>query len=151
VNTPPFLFSGEVDGRFAAKERVTGIRNGGDAIAILNRDLKRHPVIETSVGGRSVIVWRKAGTASALDDSDLPNGRDVGATGAFEPVIDGQHLTFERTKDGFRDHETGSGWDVLGRAISGPLAGRTLTPAEHVDTFWFAWAAFLPNTRVIRP
>jgi Protein of unknown function (DUF3179) len=151
VNTPPFLFSGEVDGRFAAKERVVGVRSGGDAIAILNRDLKRHPVIETSVGGRSVIVWRKPGTASALDDSDLPNGRDVGATGAFEPVIDGQHLTFERTKGGFRDHETGSGWDVLGRAITGPLAGRTLTPVEHVDTFWFAWATFLPNTRVIRP
>ncbi len=24
-----------------------------------------------------------------------------------------------------------------------------LTAVEHVDTFWFAWAAFLPRTRVI--
>jgi hypothetical protein len=151
VNTPPFLFSGEVDGRFAAKERVTGVRNGDDAIAILNRDLKRHPVIEASVGGRDVVVWRKPGTASSLDDSDLPNGRDVGATGAFEPAIDGQHLTFQRTKSGFRDHETGSRWDVLGRATSGAYAGRMLTPVEHVDTFWFAWAAFLPHTRIMRP
>ena len=149
VNTPPFLYSGKVDGRFAAKERVTGVRNGDDAIAILNRDLKRHPAIETSVGGRDVVVWRKPGTASALDDSDLPNGRDVGAIGAFEPVVDGQHLTFEATKDGFRDHETGSSWDVLGRATSGALGGRQLTPVEHVDTFWFAWAAFQPNTRVV--
>jgi hypothetical protein len=151
VNTPPFLFNGEVDGRFAAKERVTGVRNGNDAIAVLNRDLKRHPVIEASVGGRDVVVWHKPGTASALDNSDLPNGRDVGATGAFEPVIDGQHLTFQRTNSGFRDDETGSGWDVLGRATSGPYAGRALTPVEHVDTFWFAWAAFLPHTRIIRP
>ena len=49
---------------------------------------------------------------------------------------------------GFRDHATGSTWDVLGNATAGPLAGARLTPVEHVDTFWFAWAAFLPETRV---
>lgn len=151
VDTPPFLYRGEVDGRFAAKERVTGVRIGDDAVAILDRDLKRHPVIETSVGGRDVVVWRKPGTASALDNGNLSRGRDVGATGAFEPAIDGRHLTFELTKSGFRDHETGTTWDVLGTATSGSLTGRVLTPVEHLDTFWFAWAAFLPKTRIVRP
>jgi len=151
VNSAPFLYHGEVDGRLAAKEHVTGLRSGDDAIAILDSDLKHHPVIETSLGGRDVVVWRKPGTASALDDSTLANGKDVGATGAFEPLVDGQHLTFERTKTGFRDHETASTWDGLGNATRGPLTGHSLTPIEHVDTFWFAWAAFHPNTRIVRP
>jgi hypothetical protein len=40
---------------------------------------------------------------------------------------------------------------VLGRAIDGPLVGTRLEPAEHVDTFWFFWAAFHPDTRVVAP
>jgi len=51
----------------------------------------------------------------------------------------------------FRDEQTGSTWDVLGRAVDGPLAGARLEPAEHVDTFWFSWAAFRPETRVVAP
>jgi hypothetical protein len=51
--------------------------------------------------------------------------------------------------DGFRDRETGSTWDVLGRATAEPLAGRSLEPVEHVDTFWFAWAAFRPDTTIV--
>jgi hypothetical protein len=48
------------------------------------------------------------------------------------------------------DSETGSRWNILGRAVSGPLAGRRLDPIVHGDDFWFAWAAFKPATRVYR-
>jgi hypothetical protein len=58
-------------------------------------------------------------------------------------------LHFSPEKDGFSDHETRSRWNVLGRAVSGPLAGRSLTAVTHVDSFWFAWAAFRPTTRVL--
>ncbi len=50
---------------------------------------------------------------------------------------------------GFTDNETGSEWNVLGEATAGPLVGSKLTAVEHVDTFWFAWAAFAPDTRLI--
>ena len=43
---------------------------------------------------------------------------------------------------------TGSRWNVLGQAVDGPLAGARLAPVEHLDTFWFAWAAFHPSTRI---
>jgi len=148
VDNPPFAFEGEVDGRLAAKERVVGIRQGSDAVAIRTADLFERRVAEIDLGGETVFVWLEPGTASALDDFFVEGGRDVGATGVFVPVVDGQRLTFEATEDGFRDRETGSTWDVLGNAIDGPLAGSTLTPIEHVDTFWFAWAAFLPETRI---
>jgi hypothetical protein len=38
---------------------------------------------------------------------------------------------------------------VFGTATGGPLVGRRLQPVNHVDTFWFAWAAFRPTTLVL--
>ena len=48
------------------------------------------------------------------------------------------------------DAETGSRWDITGRAVEGPLEGATLEPVNHGDHFWFAWAAFVPHTDNIR-
>jgi hypothetical protein len=36
------------------------------------------------------------------------------------------HFTAQRKQGLFRDTETESTWDVLGRAVAGPLAGRSL-------------------------
>jgi hypothetical protein len=76
-------------------------------------------------------------------------GRDVGATGAFVPVVDGQQLDFTQTSGGFEDDQTGSRWDVLGHATDGPLAGQPLEAVVLVDTFWFAWGAFQPESRIV--
>ena len=38
---------------------------------------------------------------------------------------------------------------MLGRAVGGPLAGAQLTPLVSGNHFWFAWAVFQPETRVI--
>jgi len=105
-------------------------------------------VIDITVDGDAVTVWHLPGTGSTLDDIDTANGRDVGATGVFRPEADGQQLTFERDSDVFVDDETGSRWDIFGTAVDGPLAGERLEPVEHVDTFWFAWAADQPDTRI---
>jgi hypothetical protein len=92
-----------------------------------------------------VIFW-KAGTASALDSSSISNGRDVGTTGVFLSEVDGQVLTFEAGEDGvFVDQETSSTWNILGKALFGPLESIQLVPLPHHDTFWFAWAAFVPE------
>lgn len=145
----PFLFDGEVDGRLAVKERVIGIRDGSAGVAVRTAELADEGVIEVSLGDRDLVVWLLPGTASALDDTTVSGGRDVGATGVFEPEVEGRRLTFTRTTDGFVDDQTGSSWDVLGQAVDGPLSGSTLEAYPHVDTFWFAWAAFLPDTAVV--
>jgi hypothetical protein len=149
VGSSPFLVAGKTDGRLAAKDRVVGIRRGTDAVAVVTSRLRIERVQEVEVGGQAVVMWLSAGTASALDSDQVRSGRDVGASGAFDPVVDGRHLHFEPAGDGFRDQETGTTWDVLGRATGGSLAGRSLTAVEHVDTFWFAWAAFVPKTRIV--
>ena len=149
VSTSPFLFEGKHDDRLAAKTKVIGVRDGGASVAVLHDALVKRRIIDIEMAGRRLVVWAKPGTASALDASSLAEGRDVGATGVFVPAAGGKELHFEAAGDTFRDRETGTTWDVLGRAIAGPLAGQSLEPVEHVDTFWFAWAAFLPDTTIV--
>ncbi len=91
-----------------------------------------------------VLMWIP-GTTSALDERQISNGADVGSATVFSRAVDGQTLTFERAGARFRDRETQSTWNHLGRAEQGPMRGRTLTPVEHVNVFWFAVAAFDPN------
>jgi len=72
----------------------------------------------------------------------------VEATAVYSRVVDGRALAFEPAPAGFRDAETGSVWNLLGHAVSGPHAGRDLRPLPHVDAIWFAWAAFHPATTI---
>ena len=150
VDTPPFLFDGEVDGRLAAKERIVGIGLDRDPVGVRLDALSEQGVLVVDVDGTSLTVWHLPGTSSAIDAGVFADGREVGATGVFIPEVPGQTLTFERDGDleRFVDVETGSEWDIFGEAIAGPLAGERLDAVEHVDTFWFAWAAYQPETRI---
>ena len=151
ANERPFLLSGEIDGRLAPKERVVTIDRGGSTIAIPLAALEAAGVIEIATAPETVVVFWAPGTASALDAASIDAGRDTGATGVFVPIADGQRLTFARTggRDGaITDAETGSTWAVTGQATSGPLAGSQLEPVVHGDHFWFAWAAFQPETEI---
>ena len=149
INSQPFLFSGQVNGRYTAMTRLVGIRYGSQAVAVLLSTLRRRRVIDLTLAGQPVIVWWQPGTSSALSGPWVAGGPDIGATGAFSPVVRGRRLHFLPAASGFRDRETGSHWSVLGHADAGPLAGQNLTPVTHADTFWFVWAAFRPHTRVI--
>ena len=91
-------------------------------------------------------MFFKPGTASALGATVIVEAEDVGATGVFDPWLDSQKLTFRVDEERIVDNETGSGWDILGRSIDGPLAGKSLSPVVHGDHFWFSWAAFKPDT-----
>ena len=72
---------------------------------------------------------------------------DRQAAVALRPIAGGRALTF-RTEDGhFVDNETGSRWDVAGRATEGSLRGERLgIVAEAYVAFWQPWAAFHPGT-----
>ncbi len=148
IATPPFLFDGEVDGRLAAKERVVGLGLDRDPVAVRLDTLDDAGVLVADVDGTSLTVWHLPGTSSALDSGLVAEGRDVGAVGVFVAEIDGRSLTFAPDGDEFVDRETQSRWDIFGRAVSGSLAGAQLETVEHVDTFWFAWAAYQPDTRI---
>ena len=153
VNSQPFLFNGEVDGRYTAMTRIVGIERDGEALGVPLASLQETGVVESELAGDALVVFWTPGTASALDGFEVAEGDDVGATGVFIPDADGQTLTFSATEGGadqsFVDAETSSTWNVLGQAIDGPLAGTQLEALPHVDTFWFAWSAFQPDGAII--
>jgi hypothetical protein len=148
VDEQPFLFRGEIDGRLAAMERVVAVGQGQEPVAVRLDPLAEAGVVEVTVAGNRLTVWHLPGTASALEQADTATGRDVGATGVFRSVLHGRQFTFTRHGEAFVDDQTGSRWDIFGRAVAGPLAGEQLEAVEHIDTFWFAWAAYEPSTRI---
>jgi hypothetical protein len=149
----PFLFAGELDKRLPATSRVLGIARAGDVIAFPYEAVSADAVggwavVTERVDGEPIAVFWRSGTASALDTAEIPEGRDVGAIAAYRPEADERTLTFEAGRAGITDLETGSVWSILGRAVSGPLEGMQLVPELAIDSFWFDWAAFHPETRI---
>ena len=149
----PFLFVGETDPRLRAKEHVLGIAGEGGSIAfpyseLADRAAGGATAVQGSFGGSRLVVFWKAGTVSALDAANIPDSEDVGAAAAYVPVVDGQRLTFEVRDGRFSDEQTGSVWTIDGRAVEGPLAGSRLEVALAIDSFWFDWAAFYPETEI---
>ena len=150
VDGTPFLFQGEVDGRYTALTRIVGIERDGDAVAVALVELQDARVLTGEVGGTPFVSWWTEGTASALDTPNVADGYDVGATGVFLTRADSTELTFTAATDGlFVDDQTGSSWNVLGQAVSGELEGTQLEPLPHVDTFWFAWSTFHSDTALV--
>ncbi len=150
-NGQPFLFRGDVDVRAKAMQRIVAIENGKAAVAwALDAISGDGPTVTPGAfAGDPLVIFWEPGQSSALDTSDIADGRDVGNVGVFSPVVDGQELTFRVDDAGFVDDQTGSRWDIFGEATSGPLSGTRLVPITFVRTFWFSWAAFRPDTDLI--
>jgi len=149
MSDDPFLFSGEPDPRLPAFTRVAGVTVGAVSRAWSFELLSRQRVVEATVSGQPLVVLWAPGAVSPLETSDVRVGRDVGSTGVYDPRVEGRALTFSPAgPTGFRDRETGSTWTVVGLAVAGPLAGTRLIAVPHQDAFWFAWAAFQPETEL---
>ena len=148
LGSTPFLFRGDIDSRLDAMERVVTISVDGVAVAYPFGALAEQPVVNDSVNGQDVVVFYAGGTLSAFAGRGFSENRTVGSSAVYDPRVDGRKLTFKVESDIIVDEETGSKWDILGRAVEGPLAGSQLEPVLHANHFWFSWAAFNPETEV---
>ncbi len=157
ILNPAFLDISEVDSRLPVKELVIGVRlqNEGetDAIAILRESLERTGaidfVLEAGEEKIPLTAWHFPGTTSGIDALEIAISRDVGSVAVFRREIDGRTLDFERRDGRIFDTQTGSEWDVFGQSTGGELVGTRLIPYESLDTFWFSWAGFNPETRIL--
>lgn len=143
TNERPFLYDGPRDERLPMLERVVGLLIDGEAVAYPFHVLEDRLVVEDTIAGMPVVIFYQPGTASALDGPIIARSRDVGSAAAFNPLLDGQQLTFEVRAGAIVDRETGSTWSATGRATAGPLAGRQLQPVVHANHFWFAFSSLL--------
>ena len=148
VDNPPFLFEGPLDGRLLPKERVAFVTVGDKTAAFPFSILEVERAVNYTVNGRDLVVFFESGTVSALDRSSIEGSRDVGASGVFDANLDGRKLTFRPDGENIVDNETGSVWSILGKATEGPLTGKELAPVIHDNNFWFAVAAFKPDTKI---
>ena len=145
------FFGREADDRLPAMERVVAISTGKIAVAYPFSVLASKRVVNDQFDGIPIAVFWAPGTASALDAGQIAEGRDVGSSGVFNRRVGSRVLTFEPAGDGtYRDRETGSTWNILGRSETGELAGTQLQPVPHGNHFWFAWGVFRPETRIVR-
>jgi len=152
VNRPPFLYDGpETPDALPAVARILAVEIGDETVAYPYDVLSEVKVVNDSVGDEDIVVFWTPGTASALDSSTISEGEDVGSAVAYSRLVDGSTLTFKPEGENFVDNETGSTWDIQGRAISGPLADERLEEVVGVNHFWFSWAAFKPETRIYQP
>lgn len=153
VDSDPFLFEGDVDGRYTAMTRLVGVQDSadGEAVAFPLLELRDSGVKTATLNGEQIAAFWAPGATSALDQAQVSGGVDVGVTGVFKAQADGQALIFgSASADAgvglFVDEQTGSTWNIFGKAIDGELAGTQLDQLTHIDTFWFAWIAFHPET-----
>ena len=143
-----------IDERLPPAERVVSIEGpSGAAVAYAWSTLEQERVVHDSFDGIDLVVFWTPGALSILDAGIMRDAREVGTTAVFQTTVDGQALSFRPNPDDdgqtFVDDQTGSVWDIFGRAVDGALAGSQLTRVIHSDHFWFAWQAFHPETEVV--
>ncbi len=148
-DTQPFLFVGDLDDRLFPTERVLAGIVGGQPVAYPFSVLAEERVINDTVGGQAVVAFWQPGAASALDLSRIDDSQDVGMAALFSRKLDDQTLSFYLDDHGLiRDTQTESQWNVFGTTVAGELAGQQLRQVLAAPHFWFAWAAFRPETIV---
>ena len=123
------------DRRLRPQVLVCGVTVGGQARAYALDALKeRGPVVNDELGGVPIALFSKPGTLLAI---------------AFDRRLDGRLLSFEPASEvTFRDSQSGSEWDLQGRAIDGPLTGRRLTFVPSAIEEWYAFAAARSNVDI---
>ena len=126
---------------FQNKDMVHGIRFGEIVKAYPYKLMGEEAVINDTIAENEIVV-------SFYKAEQL-------ATSFFR-AFEGQTLTFEKVGSTdslfpfmFRDLETGTTWDLLGRGVSGPNSGKQLNQVPANNAFWFAWATFWQNTGIL--
>jgi hypothetical protein len=148
LNGYPSHFRGKLDRRLKPMEKVIGVEVGDKARAYPYAISGARHVISDRIGAQELVVFHTEGTLAALDEEYIRDSKAAGSTGVFDPVLDGQRLEFRYDKGEFVDGATGSRWNVLGQATSGPLRGKSLKRIAHGDYFAFAWIAYKPQTDI---
>ena len=162
VNDESRKSRGKTDPRLPEETLVLGVWDGHEARAYPLESLAKLGFLAEEVEGKKrVVLWDGATrTASAYSNEALapekhsaprPDADGVSPpasrpASAKRPVT----LMLDRKTPAapFADKETGSRWDVAGRAVEGELKGWTLAWLDSTQVKWFAWAAEYPMTTI---
>jgi hypothetical protein len=124
-----------LDERLPHNTLVLGVENGASARAYPLQTLARiGPVLNDVLGDSEIVVRCRPGTLLAL---------------AFQRRVGDRVLVFGHSGTrGVYDEQTGSLWNELGAAVSGPLAGTQLAYLNSGIHEWYGFAAYHPDTEI---
>ncbi len=145
VNEDSVKSRGPADERLPADSTVLGVAAGTQQRAYPVSMLPKVQLIHDTLDGKAMVVlWSgPTQTAAAYLCEASPVKKEDGARQAVTLSVD------EKAADApFVDKETGSYWDIAGRAVRGKLKGWTLTWLDSTQVKWFAWAAEYPQTTI---
>jgi hypothetical protein len=111
---------------------VTSYRQDNEQVSFAQKIMDGKGVIEEQIGGRSLVGF--------LD-------YNLGITRVFDRNAE-SHFTYDFKKHQITDQETGSIWSPEGLCISGKLKGTQLAQLSTRTSFWFAWSAQFPDSRI---
>jgi len=125
----------------AAKEMVLGLRFGKAVKAYPFQRMSARAIINDELAGSPLLVLYDRENSTAI---------------AYSRQVDGQTLRFYSTEIdstantalpiSMRDEETGTQWNMVGLAVSGPLTGKQLQQLPAYNAMYFAWSAYWPET-----
>ncbi len=122
------------DDRLPPKERIMALELEGLHYALPYALVKRDDVVNFSMGITPMVaVW----------DRRLQTVR------VYERIVAGKTVNFLSQDGKLLDGATRSEWSYDGEALFGILRGSALTPVAAMDSMWFAWVAFYPDTEII--
>lgn len=145
------LFNGEYDERLPARSRVLAVELDDTFLAYPFATLRDEVVINDTLSDTEIVAFWQPGVASSLDTRVIDEGRDIGTAALYDRTLeDGTVLTFAWDVENsvLVDEQTSSTWNLFGEATDGELAGTTLRQVVSAPHYWFAWAAFHPETAV---
>ena len=153
------------EGGIQPRNRVASVIVDGRSVAYPFSLLQEHPVINSTVDGRAIIIFfvggppspfpkqvdpiafSDIGSLTTLAKQSALSFRTVGSTAIFSPTVNGRSLTFEAREGEIVDLETGSRWDVLGRAVVGSLEGVRIAPVVTRERLLVCSGGFPPGHR----
>jgi hypothetical protein len=135
VGKMPVRIGDKLDTTLEPRTLIVGVNIGGKSKAYPFSAIEKQSPILDWVGGREIVIML---------------GADKKSVRAFERKVDGRTLEFFVKPDSSEiiDAETGSSWDFSGKAISGELAGKQLTPVQVLKDYWFDWKHYNPDTEL---
>jgi hypothetical protein len=138
---------GQVDKRLPEDKAVLGVVAGKTIRAYPLDEIAKVGLIREEVDEKPrVVLWYgPTKTAVAYRPVATPPKKDGGKPRSVTlEVGDKAAATL------FTDKETGSRWDIAGRAVEGELKGWTLEWLDGTQVKWFAWSAEYPKTSIYR-
>lgn len=124
------------DDRLTPKTEVIGVSASGESAAYPQRILESRSIVNDRLGVTPIVIVRHPAS---------------GRIRAFERRVEDETLTFRWEDDHLIDLETRSEWRLSGDAVRGPYRGTQLESLPATPSFWFAWAAYHPDTTVFEP